>query len=148
MGLFSKKNQITFAMEDGLDNIKKGSVVTLTLLDDGLTIKQNLTKNVSHLKYGQITNIGTVKEEEIIEKNKSVIGRAVVGDLLLGPLGAVVGGMSGIGTKQKKKSRLYFIINYDDDDDDDDGRVLSFLVTGNTMGLPKFKKELNERIGL
>ena len=33
-------------------------------------------------------------------KNKSVIGRAVVGGLILGPVGAIVGGMTGIGQKQ------------------------------------------------
>lgn len=31
--------------------------------------------------------------------NKSVMGRAVVGGVLLGPLGAVVGGLSGTGKK-------------------------------------------------
>jgi len=39
---------------------------------------------------------GIVKEED-----KSVVGRAVVGGLLFGPLGAVVGGMSGVGKKEK-----------------------------------------------
>jgi hypothetical protein len=34
-------------------------------------------------------------------QDKSVLGRAAIGGLLLGPLGAVVGGMSGVGGKQK-----------------------------------------------
>ena len=45
----------------------------------------------------------TSAEYETIEKDKSVIGRAVVGGLLLGPVGAIVGGMSGIGTKKETK---------------------------------------------
>ena len=45
----------------------------------------------------------TPAEYETIEKDKSVIGRAIVGGLLLGPVGAIVGGMSGIGTKQETK---------------------------------------------
>ena len=45
----------------------------------------------------------TPAEYETIEKDKSVIGRAVVGGLLLGPVGAIVGGMSGIGAKKETK---------------------------------------------
>ena len=58
----------------------------------------------------------TPEEKAIIEKDKSVIGRAVVGGLLLGPVGAIVGGMSGIGTKkenvivQKEDEKIYIKI--------------------------------------
>ena len=45
------------------------------------------------------------------EEKKSVIGRAIAGGILLGPLGAMVGGMSGVGTKTKmiyeNESRIY-----------------------------------------
>lgn len=55
--------------------------------------------------------------QEITETDKSVIKRALVGGILLGPVGAIVGGMSGIGTKKNKayylkistsKYELYF----------------------------------------
>jgi hypothetical protein len=42
------------------------------------------------------------KGQDYTQKDKSVIGRAIIGGLLLGPLGAVVGGMSGIGAKEVK----------------------------------------------
>lgn len=38
------------------------------------------------------------------KKSKSIIGRALVGGLILGPVGAIVGGMTGIGDKEKSKS--------------------------------------------
>lgn len=42
-------------------------------------------------------------QQTVIEKkSKSVVGRAVLGGLLLGPVGALVGGMSGLGTKEIK----------------------------------------------
>ena len=44
--------------------------------------------------------------------NKSVIGRAVVGDLIMGPLGAVIGGMSALGAKQGVVVTQYVVINF------------------------------------
>lgn len=41
--------------------------------------------------------------KQITEKDKSVIGRAIVGGIAFGVVGAVVGGMSGLGTKKGKE---------------------------------------------
>lgn len=43
-----------------------------------------------------------IEDKEVItqSKEKSVLGRAVIGGLLLGPIGAIIGGMTGIGAKQ------------------------------------------------
>ncbi len=46
-----------------------------------------------------IISLEIVTEKEL--KDKSVLGRGAVGALLLGPVGAVLGGMSGVGSKQK-----------------------------------------------
>lgn len=57
------------------------------------------------IKYWSVEN-----QEVIIKQSKSVIGRAIVGGLVLGPVGAIVGGMSGIGTKDVKVSKYDNII--------------------------------------
>lgn len=70
-------------------------------------------------------------EYESITKDKSVIGRAIVGGLLLGPVGAIVGGMSGIGTKtskkqvKKEKRDVYAIVN---DDIENPYKIMSIQV--------------------
>lgn len=45
----------------------------------------------------------TIEDKAAIieQKDKSVIGRALLGGILLGPLGAVIGGMTGIGKNDK-----------------------------------------------
>lgn len=54
-----------------------------------------------------IAKIETIKIlTEKQAKNKSVIGRAIVGGILFGSLGAVAGGLSGIGQKIKIKEIL------------------------------------------
>lgn len=60
----------------------------------------------------RIVNFGYFTETQIAEKSKSVVGRAVIGGVLLGGLGAVVGAASGIGTKKVAKEEAYFVINY------------------------------------
>lgn len=105
---------ISMAIISGIDAIPPNMLVLLTLQNNGkLEIKQRFFKKEPfYLDYARITNAGMVTEKEILENDKSVIGRAAVGGLLLGPLGAVVGGMSGVGKKQKTQIRSYFVINY------------------------------------
>lgn len=66
-------------------------------------------KKSYNIKYENIKKVELLKQIE--EKDKSVIGRAIVGGVLLGPVGAVVGGMSGLGTKQKKDFYLKITTN-------------------------------------
>lgn len=84
----------------------------VALYDDHLTIKLPLGKQDATLKYSQITDVFYGLQTEIVTTGKSVIGRAVAGGLLFGGVGAVVGAVSGSGTKQKKERRFYFIISY------------------------------------
>lgn len=51
-------------------------------------------------------------EIELIEKNKSVVGRGVVGGLIFGPAGLLLGGMSGIGSKKQNKKQTIYVISY------------------------------------
>ncbi len=139
-----------FLMVDGIKSINSGMPVRLTLQNDGkLKIEQRLFKNKSvYLAYNQITNAGRITEKEIIEKSKSVVGRAAAGGLLLGPLGAIVGGMSGTGTKTKTKYETYFVINYKSGSTGEP-EVLSFKYAGDLPATYiKFTEELRKAAGL
>jgi len=69
--------------------------------------------NKFEIKYSQIRAAVVKNERELIEKGKSVVGRALIGTLLVPGLGTIVGGMSGIGTKKKNGPlNHYLIFNY------------------------------------
>jgi len=64
----------------------------------------------------QIISFKSITRGELVAKDKSVIGRAAVGSLIMGPLGAVVGGMSALNKSESIKDISYFVINYWDKD--------------------------------
>lgn len=114
MGFFS---QIQMKFVDGINAYKSGDIVTLDIdeKNNEIIIKGFINRNapVIHLPLNKLTHVSLETEQEIIEKNKSVVGRAAVGTLIAGPLGAIVGGMSGIGTKKKKgKEKAILTIGY------------------------------------
>lgn len=95
--------------ENLISKIPSGKVNVL-LHTHGLQIVSGL--NFYPIHNAQIISLRKTTQEELTKMDKSVIGRAVVGGLILGPLGAIVGGMSGIGSKEKFINKQYFVINF------------------------------------
>lgn len=53
------------------------------------------------LSLDKIISMDIVTEDNIEEKKKSVIGRGVAGAVVFGPVGAIIGSASGVGSKKK-----------------------------------------------
>jgi outer membrane lipoprotein SlyB len=83
-------------------------------------------------------------QKDIIEKDKSVVGRAIIGTALLGPLGGVVGGISGIGKKGKATQFEFLAIHYTDKDGKDETAVFK---TDKKFITSPFIKKVNAQIG-
>lgn len=78
-------------------------LVGLEIYEKGvhINVMRSFRKKHFALASQDIKGVAIERQEKIVEeKSKSVVGRAVLGGVLLGPLGAVVGGMSGIGSKK------------------------------------------------
>lgn len=92
---------------EGIPLLESGRPVKLFLYNDKIAINDQQS-----IALEKIQNIKVSTEKEITEKERSVIGRAALGGLLLGPVGAVVGGISGVKNKKKTKENYFLIIEY------------------------------------
>lgn len=149
MGIFKrdKLRSVNVSSFDGIEVLPRGLAIKLIADDDNneILIKSRVIKKPEvHLKYNKITGINVITEKEILEKNKSVVGRAVLGGVLLGPLGAILGGMSGIGSKGKADKHYFIVINYKSKDDDI--KVISFEIVGASIGWNKFIDHIRGKI--
>lgn len=93
----------------GVPGMEQKEIVKLFFTDDKMIVKSK--KKTVELNYEKLTAIKAVKETDLLQQDKSVIGRGIVGGLLLGPAGAIVAGMSAIGGKKNVRGEL-LIINY------------------------------------
>lgn len=155
MGIFSKKNKkgnISINLEyiDGIPGYKINSAVAVSLNTEetNLEIEARVFKAPPvKLNFNQIISFNLIDEKTIIEKKKSIMGRAFVGTLLLGPAGAILGGLSAVDPKKIKKNNMYLIFNYTKKDTDE-VNVLTFKICGATFHLSKFIDELHKLIPL
>lgn len=116
MGFFSsKKGSIIsdyFMLLHDVGQLKADNMIEVSLYDDHLTLSAPMSKQPITLDYRKITDVYYGFETEIKEKNKSVIGRAAAGGFIFGPVGAVVGAISGTGKKEETEIRRVFVISY------------------------------------
>lgn len=151
MGIFFTKNKenernVNFMTGNKIGAIAEGIAINATLKNDCIFIVSRLNKNISvTLKYEKITDCQYISEKDIREKSKSVLGRAVVGSLFLGPVGAIVGGISGVGHKKITKNKNYIVINYESNNEIG---VLFLEVVGASLKWDKFYDELREKAGI
>ncbi len=111
---------ITKGLDTTVQGMYLGEINATKYLNDGKCIVAAHTNGIClttgfktlYISHEQIVNMKFIAQEQFTTEKKSVIGRAIVGGVLLGPLAAVVGGMSGIGTKTKKLGDFLLVINF------------------------------------
>ena len=88
---------------EGIDKLAKGIDVLISFNKYVCTIDGILIK-IPNIKKLEITS-----SKQLVDKEKSVIGRAIVGGVLTGGIGAVVGGMSGINDGSKETRLMHYL---------------------------------------
>jgi len=123
----------------GLPNISERSLVNVFANDEKLVIAH---KDIKYeIDFPKLTAVEFVDKVEQLEKNKSSLARAAAGALLLGPLGAIAGAASGVGTKKEKGS--FVVINYKSDGET---KVIILQIKTRIFKASKFAKEMRNRI--
>lgn len=154
MSIFGSKDKsgnlsCNFSHIDGVDGIGKGTAINVTQEDteNRLSIVMRLSKvPPKYLPYHQIDSVGVVSEKEVLEQGKSVVGRAAVGALVFGPLGAIIGGISGTGSKKETSTRNFFVINYHPAVSPQEVKAISFEIVGASLHWNKFLSALKTKI--
>ncbi|EJO5349571.1 hypothetical protein NRP93_003753 [Clostridium botulinum] len=151
MGLFNRKNKkinpINLIYIDGIDRYIKRTTVSLSLDDKKRCLVIKTSKGnypIVNISFEKLVAVDIIHEKDIIETNKNSVGRAMVGGMLLGSLGAIVGGISGVGSKKNSKLRTFLVINYKSKNEEI--KVISFEIENITLSMPKFINKLRENI--
>lgn len=131
---------------EGLPNQNQGEKISLELDPEEEKLYMNKAgfgvkkEDAIVLDMNKVVFVEKATVSEITEKNKSVIGRAAVGSLL-GPIGAVIGGISGVGNKKKQKDSKLLIIGYNSNDEE---KQISFMSGVGTVGYTAMHRELEK----
>ena len=120
MGLFGKKSankeyKTIWKHLSGLPNYRNGDAVRVTMQPDGDTVHfaaAAYERPQINLPLAKIEDINVTVDNITKQKDKSVIGRAVVGSAVAGPVGGVVGGLSGVGKKESSKLQCIVEVKY------------------------------------
>ncbi len=110
---------------------------------NGICISRGLS--FFYIAYEQIIDMKFMSHQQISKEGKSVIGRAVVGGILLGPIVAVVGGLSGVGNKNKLIGNYYLVINFYDVYTHSVQTLLISTKTENPRFIERCEKEKNAK---
>lgn len=93
----------------GIDNIQKTQDCKIILYADKINIY--FTKNIEfNVKSENIKGMSIILAKDLLEKKKSPVLRGIVGNVIAGPGGLILGGMSGLN--KGNKSEYVLIINY------------------------------------
>lgn len=120
----------------GVPGLEPKKIVRLFFVDDRLIIRSG--KQTFELNYDKVAAIKAARKTDLIQKNKSVIGRGVVGGLAFGGIGAIVGALSAVGGKKATKGNLLIIYYKPDGQDEPQPMAFDLRKTSRPARFEKF----------
>lgn len=88
-----------------------GDELGVILHENGLLVTNKGGTQRLSLHCSQLIEVAIKTEQEVRQMETSVVGRAALGAVLLGPVGAVIGGMSALN-KTVVKTKNFLVIHY------------------------------------
>lgn len=120
----------------GIPGLEPKKIVRLFFADDRLIIRSG--KQTFELNYDKVTAIKAARKTDLIQKNKSVIGRGVVGGVAFGGVGAIVGALSAVGGKKATKGNLLIVYYKPDGQDEPQPMAFDLRKTSRPARFEKF----------
>lgn len=127
---------------DGIPNFGSGVEVKLSFTPEQMKIDNTQFIPISRMKGAEINSA-----KQLTEVQKSVIGRAVAGGVLLGGLGSIVGGMSGIGASQKTETVMLFTVFFTTKEGEDSVAIFSMQEPMFAGALKNIVNRINNQTG-
>ena len=124
--------------------IRQGANCIVKLTNYELQLCDIKSRPIVKISLKDISNVAIISDKEIIEKDKSVIGRGIVGNVLFGGAGLILGGLSGLQKKQVEQNIDYLIINYKENGED---KVINVYANAGVID-KSFMKALNYAIDI
>lgn len=111
---------LTFRYISGIPNLKEGEIIKISSNNEKININDKYFISKDKVISKNITD-----SRMLTEKQKSVIQRSLVGLAVGGGLGAIIGGISGVGTKQVTELVHFLNIDYKDENDIEQSAIFS-----------------------
>ena len=124
--------------------IKQGGNCIVKLTNYELQICDVKNRPILNVNLRNVSNVAIISDKELIEKDKSVIARGIVGNVLFGGAGLILGGLSGLQKKQIEQNIDYLIINYKDNNED---KVINVYANEGVID-NQFMKSLNYAVNI
>lgn len=129
----------TIARECEIPAAPLGARVSICRYKEGLLLF-GLTPKGFTIHFSQVVACQFLEALKIKTKGKSVVGRALLGGIILGPVGAVVGGMSGVGKTEQQLDGLQLTYW-----DTGPKRYDTLVIESKHWGLREFCEEVTKR---
>ena len=121
---------------EGLKNFNNNTNIKISMPDKIFILSDG--SQTREIKLNDIEHAAILEEITNDIKDKSVIARALVGGILLGGVGAVVGGLSGVMPTYKKNKNYYLQIKVKSGED--------FILTGKINVLKQIKERIIKNV--
>ena len=96
---------------------------------------------LDEIEFSKIKNVRILQQIEQSQKEKSPVYRAIIGGVLLGPVGAIVGGLSGLTSAFKSDKKYYIEIERPEPDD-------NIIFTGCNKDIQELNKIISKRVSM
>lgn len=123
----------------GIEFAKLNQKCEITVTTKELSFYDDKDNFMATFDYSEIKNCEVYKEIEQKYKDKSPVCRVITGGILLGPMGAIIGGISSLTPEIEENKKYYLEIDVPELDD-------NVFIAGKIKDLQEIKRIITERV--